>query len=216
MEAPRPGAVLPTEMAALICPDWRMPSLVIAAPGGEVAYANTPCLQMLAARDTIEIVDGRLSFLAPQITEKFFSLLERMLANGLEEATLIERDRGGGIVISALIRNMQGFFRDVVARHAGGSDSTRFAVIELASSRDRLAWPAMRAFAQAFDLSTPEAEIAELMTQGLSDEEMSVTNKRSLTDVRSLQRSLFRKTNCRHAAQFVRLVMTLCPPARSA
>ncbi|MBK8158631.1 MAG: helix-turn-helix transcriptional regulator [Rhodospirillaceae bacterium] len=89
-------------------------------------------------------------------------------------------------------------------------------VVELATSRDQSDWAAMRAFAQTFDLAAAEAEIADLILRGLSAKEMAALKGRDLADIRNVMKSLFAKTRCKHQAELVRLIMTLCPPVRRA
>ncbi len=206
-----------TDVLALICPDWRQASLVMDGRSGQVTYANTPCLQMLAERTSVHVEAGRIVFTSPQLTEQFYATLERMLANGLENAALVERDSVGGSIISIMIRNTQGFFRDVLDRSLGRRDArSQLVVVELATSSDQSDWVAMRAFAQTFSLTTVEAEIADLVVRGLSSKEIATLKGRALADIRLALKQVLRKTRCKHQAELMRLVMTLCPPTRRA
>lgn len=205
-----------TDVVALICPDWRVASLVLDGRTGQIAYANTPCLRMLANRSCVQVVAGRIGFVAPHLTEKFYATLARMLANGLENAALVERDRSDGSFISVMIRNTQGFFRDVLNRSIGGEERAQLVVVELSTSRDQSDWTAMRAFARTFDLAPMEAEIADLIVRGLSLKEIASLKGRDGTDIRQALKSLLAKTLCKHQVELVRLIMTLCPPIRRA
>lgn len=206
---------LRSDIAALICPDWRVASLVMDARSGQVTYANTPCLRMLAERSSIQIVAGRVAFLAERVTEKFYATLDRMVASGLENAAMVEREQTSGALISIMIRNTQGFFRDVLNRSIGNRDA-QFVVVELATSLDQSDWSAMRAFAQAFTLTPLESEIADLILHGLTPQEIGALKGRNVSSIRQSIKSLLAKTRCKHQAQLVRLIMTLCPPTRRA
>jgi DNA-binding CsgD family transcriptional regulator len=203
-----------TDVVALICPDWRLASLVMDGRTGQIAYANTPCLQMLADRSSLQVVAGRFGFVAPQLTDRFYATLDRMLANGLENAALVERDRADGSFISVMIRNTQGFFRDVLNRSLGGDEQVQLVIVEFATSRDQSDWTAMRAFAQTFDLAPMETEIADLIVRGLSSKEIAALKRREPADIRRTMKRLLTKTRCKHQAELVRLIMTLCPPIR--
>ncbi|WP_374651330.1 hypothetical protein [Dongia sp.] len=208
---------LRADVAALICPDWRVASLLIDARSGQVTYANTPCLQMLSDRSTIQITSGRLAFISPHLTDKFYVTLDRMLASGLENAAMVEREPADDGVLSVMIRNTQGFFRDVLNRSIGRSDEgSQLVVVELATSRDQSDWSAMRAFAQAFGLNSSEVEIADLIVRGLAVEEIAALKKRDPADILAGLDGLLFKTRCKHQVQLVRLIMTLCPPTRRA
>ena len=202
------------DVVALICPDWRLASLVMDGRTGQIAYANTPCLQMLADRSSLQVVAGRIAFVAPHLTDRFYATLDRMLANGLENAALVERDKADGSFISVMIRNTQGFFRDVLNRSLGGDDQGQLVIVEFATSRDQSDWTAMRAFAQTFDLAPAEAEIADLIVRGLSPKEIAALKGREPADIRQAMKRLLAKTRCKHQAELVRLIMTLCPPIR--
>lgn len=212
---PEESATFRADIAALICPDWRVASLVMDARSGQVTYANTPCLQMLAERSSIQIVSGRIAFLAEHLTEKFYATLDRAVTSGLESAAMVEREQASGAFLSIMIRNTQGFLRDVLNRSLGRRDA-QFVVVELASSRDQSDWPAMRAFAQAFALTPFESDIADLILRGLTLPEIGALKSRQVSDIRQIVRSLLAKTHCKHQAQLVRLIMTLCPPTRRA
>jgi DNA-binding CsgD family transcriptional regulator len=203
------------DVAALICPDWRVASLVMDARSGQVTYANTPCLQMLAERSSVQIVSGRIAFLADRLTEKFYAMLDRVVASGLESAAMIERERVGDAFMSIMIRNTQGFLRDVLNRSLGNRDA-QFVVVELASSHDQSDWPAMRAFVQAFALTPFEGDVADLVLRGLTLPEIGALKNRQVSDIRQVLKSLLAKTRCKHQAELVRLMMTLCPPTRRA
>lgn len=206
-----------TDVLALICPDWRMASLVLDGRSGQVTYANTPCLQMLDDRKTVQLVGGRIAFSAPRLTERFYLTLDRMLASGLENAALVEREAGGGSVISVMIRNAQGFFRDVLDRSIGRNhDSSPLVIVELATSLDQAEWSALRAFGQMFALLPAEIEVVDLIVRGLSVKEISELKRLPGSDIRRNLKTALTKTQCKHQAQLVRLVMTLCPPMRRA
>ncbi len=206
-----------TDVVTLICPDWRLPSLVLDGRTGQITYANTPCLQMLADRSTVEVVAGRIAFMAPQLTEKFYATLDRMLASGLENAAMVEPDKLDGSFISVMIRNTQGFFRDVLNRNmGGGGDRSQWVVVEFATSRDQSDWAAMRAFARTFALTPIEAEIADLIVRGLSPAEIASLKGRDVADIDLALEKLLTKTRCKHQAELMRLIMTLCPPVRRA
>lgn len=211
------SAAMRTDVLALICPDWRVASLVLDGRTGQVTYANTPCLQMLDDRKTVHLVSGRITFVSPRLTERFYVTLDRMLASGLENAALVEREAGGGSVISVMIRNMQGFFRDVLDRSIGRAhDSSPLVVVELATSMDQAEWSALRAFGQMFALSPAEIETVDLIVRGLSVREIAELKRMPGSEIRRSLKSALTKTQCKHQAELVRLVMTLCPPTRRA
>lgn len=206
-----------TDVLALICPDWRLASLVMDGGNGQITYANTPCLQMLAGRSMVQLVAGRIAFASPQLTKKFYATLERMLASGLENAALVEREGRGGALISVMIRNTQGFFRDVLDRSIGrNQDRSQLVVVEFASSRDQSDWAALCAFAQAFSLPPAEVEIADLAVRGLSVKEMADLKGVTVARIRQGMNNVLTKTQCKHQSELVRLLMTLCPPTRRA
>lgn len=210
-------AIMRKDVLALICPDWRLASLVMDGRNGQISYANTPCLRMLADRRTVHQVGGRIAFASAKLTEKFYTTIQRMLANGLENAALVERDARDGALISIMIRNTQGFFRDALARSMGrGEESLQFVVVEMATSADQSDWTALHAFAQAFALPPAEVEIAELAVRGLSLKEMAMLKGVAIARMRQSMNKVLAKTRCRHQAELVRLVMTLCPLTRRA
>lgn len=210
------GVAMRTDVLALICPDWRVASLVLDGRSGQVTYANTPCLQMLDDRKTVQLVGGRIAFVSPRLTERFYATLDRMLAGGLENAALVEREAGGS-VISVMIRNMQGFFRDVLDRSIGRAhDSSPLVVVELATSMDQAEWSALRAFGHMFTLSPAEIETVDLIVRGLSVREIAELKRMPGSEIRRSLKSALTKTQCKHQAELVRLVMTLCPPTRRA
>jgi DNA-binding CsgD family transcriptional regulator len=138
-----------------------------------------------------------------------------MVASGLENAALVERGQAGGPYLAITIRNTQGFFRDVLNRSIGCRDEdSRLVVVELSTSRDQSEWSAMRAFARTFDLTQLELELADLTLRGLTPKEIGAFKGRAMADIRPAIRSLLAKTQCKHQAQLVRLIMTLCPPTR--
>lgn len=206
---------LRSDVAALICPDWRIASLVMDARSGQVTFANTPCLQLLSGRQSIQILSGRLAFVTSSVTDRFYATLDRLVASGLESATMLERDSVGAHFLAVTIRNTQGFFRDVLDRSIGGSKA-QYVIVEFASSRDQPDWSAMRVFAQTFSLSPLETELCDLVLRGLDPAEIAGLKMRSLVDVQGAIENLFAKLGCKNAAQLVRLVMTLCPPTRQA
>lgn len=206
-----------TDVLALICPDWRVASLVMDGRSGQVTYANTPCLQMLDDRKTVQLIEGRIAFAPPRLTERFYATLDRMLAGGLESAALVEREPGSDSMLSIMIRNTQGFFRDVLDRSIGrGPYSSPLVVVELASSLDQAEWSALRAFGHMFALAPLEIDIVDLIVRGLSVREIADVKHLPGSELRSALKSVLTKTQCRHQAQLVRLVMTLCPPTRRA
>lgn len=215
------GRVAPTalrsDIAALICPDWRVASLVMDARSGQVTFANTPCLQLLSGRRSIQIVSGRLTFVAAIVTDRFYATLDRLVSSGLESATMIDRDGVGAHFLAVTIRNTQGFFRDVLDRSlGGGADRAQFVIVEFASSRDQSDWSAMRVFAQTFALSSLETELCDLLVRGLDPAEVAALKTRTIAEVNAAIEALLVKLGCKNAAQLVRLVMTLCPPTRQA
>jgi DNA-binding CsgD family transcriptional regulator len=216
-EKPEAAPSLRADVAALICPDWRVPSLVLDAGSRQVVYANTPCLQLLAERSSLQIAAGRLAFVSPILDAKFYATLRRMVASGAESAAMVEREAPGDNFISVIIHNALGFFREVLDRSIGGRDEgDPLVVVEIASSRDQSDWSAMRAFTQTFDLTPLEGEIAELVVHGLTPREIATLKGRLIGDILDGLKSVLAKTRCKHQAQLVRLVMTLCPPTRRA
>lgn len=210
------ATALRSDIAALICPDWRVASLVMDARSGQVTFANTPCLQLLSGRQNIQIVSGRLTFVTTIVTDRFYATLDRLISSGLESATMIDRDGVGAHFLAVTIRNTQGFFRDVLDRSLGGGDRAQFVIVEFASSRDQSDWAAMRVFAQTFSLSTWETELCDLLLRGLDPAEIATLKMRNLIDVNAAIDDLLAKLGCKNTAQLVRLVMTLCPPTRQA
>lgn len=211
------GAAMRTDVLALICPDWRVASLVLDGRSGQVTYANTPCLQMLDNRETVHLIGGRIAFVSPRLTERFYVTLDRMLASGLENAALVEREAGGGSLISIMIRNAQGFFRDVLDRSTGRTHaSSPLVVVELATSLDQTEWSALRAFGQMFALLPAEVEIVDLIVRGLSVREIAELKRLASPQIRTTLKAVLTKTQCKHQVGLVRLVMTLCPPTRRA
>lgn len=211
------GTAMRTDVLALICPDWRVASLVMDGRSGQVTYANTPCLQMLDDRKTVQLIGGRITFVSPRLTERFYATLDRMLASGLENAALVDRESGGGSMISIMIRNTQGFFRDVLDRSIGRKhDSSPLVVVELATSLDQAEWSALRAFGQMFALLPSEIEIVDLIVRGLSVREIAELKRLTGSEIRHGLKAVLAKTQCKHQAELVRLVMTLCPPTRRA
>lgn len=211
------NVALRADVAALVCPDWRVASLVMDARSGQVIYANTPCLQMLSERSSIQINSGRVAFVTQHHTDRFYATLERMVQSGLESAALIERESVGGDILSIILRNTQGFFREVLNRHLNGRDTgAQFVIVELATSRDQSDWAAMRAFAQSFSLTPLEAEFADLILRGLDSTEIAALKMRAIAEIELVISALLAKTGCQHPTQLVRLVMTLCPPMRRA
>lgn len=211
------GLALRSDIAALICPDWRVASLVMDARTGQVTFANTPCLQLLSGAQSIQIVSGRFTFVTPIVTDRFYAMLDRLVSSGLESATLVERDGVGAHFMAITIRNTQGFFRDVLNRSLGGrGERTQFVIVEFACSRDQSDWLAMRAFAQSFALSAFENELCDLILRGFDPAEIATLKMRDADEIDAGISSLLAKLGCKNAAQLVRLVMTLCPPTRQA
>ncbi len=212
-----PAAALRSDVAALICPDWRVASLVMDARTGQVIFANSPCLQLLSGRRNIQIVSGRFTFVTELVTSRFYAMLDRLVFSGLESAATIERDGVGAHFLAVTIRNPQGFFRDVLHRSLGGKDDrAQFVIVEFTSSRDQSDWSAMRAFAQTFSLSPSEADLCDLMLRGLDVAEIGALKMRDAADIQQSIEALLTKLGCKNAGQLVRLVMTLCPPTRQA
>ncbi|MDY0872697.1 helix-turn-helix transcriptional regulator [Dongia rigui] len=218
MGSGQPEAVaLRSDIAALICPDWRIASLVMDARTGQVTFANTPCLQLLSGEHSIQIVSGRFSFMTPIVTDRFYATLDRLVSSGLESATMVERGGVGAHFLAITIRNTQGFFRDVLNRSLGErGERTQFVIVEFAGSRDQSDWLAMRSFTQSFGLSTFESELCDLIVRGLDPAEIAALKMRDADEVDAAIDGLLVKLGCKNAAQLVRLVMTLCPPTRQA
>jgi DNA-binding CsgD family transcriptional regulator len=208
---------LRADIAALICPDWRVASLVMDARSGQVTFANTPCLELLSSQQNIQIVSGRFTFVMPIVTDRFYAMLDRLVSSGLESATMMERDGVGAHFLAITIRNTQGFFRDVLNRSLGGRDERKqFVIVEFASSRDQSEWLAMRAFAQSFALSPFETELCDLILRGLEAPEIAALKMRDADNVEAGINGLLIKLGCKNTAQLVRLILTLCPPTRHA
>jgi len=187
------------------------------ARNGQVTFANSPCLQLLSDRQHIQIVSGRFSFVTETVADRFYAMLDRLVSNGLESATMIEQNGGGAHFLAITIRNSLGFFRDVLNRSlGGGSDRAQFVVVEFTSSRDQSDWLAMRTFAQTFSLSASEMELCDLIVRGLEAAEIAVLKTRSAATIDQAIAALLSKMGCKNAAQLVRLVVTLCPPTRPA
>jgi len=212
-----PIASLRSDIAALICPDWRVASLVMDARTCQVIFANSPCLQLLSNRQNIQIVSGRFTFVTELVSDRFYAMLDRLVSSGLESAAMIERDGVGAHFLAITIRNPQGFFRDVLNRSLGDRDGrAQFVIVEFTSSRDQSDWSAMRAFAQAFGLSPSDADLCDLMLRGLTPAEIATLKMRKADDIDHAIDALLTKVGCKNQGQLVRLIMTLCPPTRQA
>lgn len=202
------------DVLALVCPDWRAPSLVLDGRTGCVVYANGPCLKLLAEARIMRLQNGRPEFLAAGLTERFQQTLAAMLANATENAVLVELMGGGPVTISVTIRNTQGFYRDILQRSVSDAqEASQLVVAEIATSQDEADTAALHAFAQKFDLTTLEREIADLTLRGLSVREIATWKNMPQPILRQRLDSLLMKTHCRSQSELVRLVMTLCPTA---
>jgi DNA-binding CsgD family transcriptional regulator len=184
---------------------------------GQVAFANSPCLQLLSDRQHIQVVSGRFTFVAAVVADRFSALLDRLLSDELESATMIEQDDSGANFLAVTIRNSQGFFRDALNRSLGaGSDRAEFVIVEFSSNRDQSDWLAMRAFGRTFSLSASEMELCDLIVRGLDIGEIAALKKRDAAGIAHAVAALLSKLRCKNTTQLVRLVLALCPPTRPA
>jgi DNA-binding CsgD family transcriptional regulator len=202
------------DLLALVCPDWRAPSLVLDGCSGVVVYANGPCLKLMAEGHVMRLQNGRPDFLAPGLTDRFQATLSAMLAQATESAMLVEMMGGGTLTISIAIHNTQGFYRDVLQRSVSDAENAgQLVVAEIATSQDEADSAALHAFAQKFALTSLEREIADLTLRGLSAREIATWKNMPHPMLRQRLDSLLAKTHCRSQSELVRMVMTLCPTA---
>jgi DNA-binding CsgD family transcriptional regulator len=199
------------ELLPLLCPDWRTATLVIDAEDATVAFANSPCIDMLRRKRPARLVRGCLAFDSPDLDRRFHIELSQLLSTGRESAFLFERDIACDTWLSVSIRNGQGFFRDAIHSGLGAAYGPSLMVVELATAQEDLDRAAFTSFAKTACLSKAEAELVHLVATGNSLQKAAEIRGVAISTIRQRMKAILQKTGCRNQSELIHLVLSLCP-----
>ncbi|MES0100656.1 hypothetical protein [Mesorhizobium sp. M0019] len=199
------------EILPLLCPDWRTATLVIDAEDAAVAFANSPCIDMLRRKRPARLVRGCLAFDSPDLDRRFHIELSRLLSTGRESAFLFERDVASDTWLSVSIRNGQGFFRDAIHTGLGAAYGPSLMVVELFIRGEGIDALAFATFATTASLSKAEAQLVDAIAAGNSLQQAAELRGVAISTVRQRMKSILSKTGCRTQSELIHLVLSLCP-----
>lgn len=212
--AAQPGS-FGEDIFSLICPDWNAPSLIVDAGNGQIAYANSSCLNLLKGRFPAAIREGRLVICSAEIDRRFHDSL-RQISSDLESARIVGRCDLSGSWFSIAIRNARGLKHALLRRALPEHhSSTRLVIVELAVTGGSPEPAAMTALAEACSLSRAETELVRLLASGRSLPEIAKCRNVTLATMRQRLKCALAKTNCHRQTELVHLVMSLCPESHT-
>ena len=200
------------DVYALICPDWRGPSVVLEGAQGFVAHANLRGLRLLKGDGPARIAGGRLVIDPEPVNRRFYARLERALANGVERSALVIRHERAQHWLSAMIHLPQGFASDALGHQLGDeADVRQLAVVEFAATSDLPDKAALAAFAESIGLAPAESQLILAMVQGASATEIAAERGSSLSTVRQRIKSVLAKATCARQSELMGLIRAICP-----
>jgi DNA-binding CsgD family transcriptional regulator len=125
---------------------------------------------------------------------------------------MIGQDPVANCWVSAMVRNSQGFFRDVIESNLGRfASDCHLMIVELAMGSDGVDPAALAVFAAATSLSKAEADLVKAIANGHSLSELAEARGVAVSTIRQRMKSVLAKTGCRRQTELVRLVLSLCP-----
>jgi DNA-binding CsgD family transcriptional regulator len=199
---------LDADVLALLCPDWRVPILVLDADTLEVAYANMRALDRSKRHAPFAFPRGVLEFGSRAASRRLQDALRRAVDNDLGTSTLIIDDEEHGRTYGLRICLPQGFMREVLKRRIENGD--RLVVVEVTSGHLSLSGADLAALGDAFRLTAAETRILALLAEGFSLSEIAALRSVCIETVRHQCKRLLEKTRSRRQSDLVKLVVALC------
>jgi len=185
---------------------------VLNATDCSVVFANLDCIRLLTQESPAYLIGDRLRFRSSELDRRFQTEVRHLIASGAESACMIGQDPIANSWVSAMVRNSQGFFRDVIESNLGGFASDRhLMIVELAMGSDGVDPAALTVFAAATSLSKAEADLVKAIANGHSLSELAEARGVAVSTIRQRMKSVLGKTGCRRQTELVRLVLSLCP-----
>lgn len=194
---------------ALLCPDWRPPTLVYDAGADVVAYSNWPCLDMFARGEPAQLLGDRLSFGSAVVDRRFRACIQDAREQGRETSGFLAR--GGGDWFSVTVHNPQGFARDALARCVVGKERQNLVVVEVRTRRARLEDSTLESVRRSLDLTADESVAAGLLAAGSSFEDIGRRMGISPQHCGRIASSLLGKAECGSLHELLWLLLVLCP-----
>ena len=206
------GVTVGKQFLAVLCPDWRPATLVLNATDCSVVFANLDCIRLLTQESPAYLIGDRLHFRAAELDRRFQTEVRHLIASGAESACMIGQDPVANCWVSAMVRNSQGFFRDVIESNLGRfASDCHLMIVELAMGSDGVDPAALAVFAAATSLSKAEADLVKAIANGHSLSELAEARGVAVSTIRQRMKSVLGKTGCRRQTELVRLVLSLCP-----
>lgn len=198
-----------SQVLALICPDWRVPSFAIDCETGELAYANWKALRLFRSAPYLAVKDGRLTFEEERHDLQFYATLRSFLNGDTERQDIMLPIEEHALVVTIALHSPIGLFREVLVRSLRRwRPEARIVVAEITVSGTAPDPSRIAAFAEAFGLDCSESKLVELIGWGLS----AGGEHRGMLplDARRTLRTIMTKTGCVRPSQLVRLIAFTC------
>ncbi|MFA7602335.1 MAG: PAS domain-containing protein [Novosphingobium sp.] len=162
----------------------------------QVKLANAAAEAIVARADGFALRAGRLTVLDPSAGQRFTRAIGSALAGGGEQGGNLLVPRGGE----------KPPYRLTIAPLTGGNGTHAMILID---DPDRETPGATRQLCELYGFTKAEADVAILMAQGRSAEEIAAAREVGVATVKTLLQRCFRKSDTTRATQLARMVNRL-------
>jgi DNA-binding NarL/FixJ family response regulator len=197
---------------ALLCPDWRGPTMVFNATTRHIEFANFPCLEFLKSHQSVVLSQSRFTFVNHQAQRNFDAALFDIKRKGNEVAVLLDQTAAATGLVSCILRYPVGIIVEVLHSHLSKNVKVEdLVIIEWSAGEYQPDPVAIQALTQIWGLLPSERKDLIALSAGYSAEAIAALNNSAPSTVRQRIKSILTKSNCSRQQQLIAVVRDHCP-----